>query len=115
MWGMSGRRGHQRLTIGGPTTGAVRVLRDVVIERIEHQELVVVSQTPAVIGEELSLELFSASGCIALKVRVLDGRPVVIAGSMRHRLRVVVMTVGAQVTQSNREPLADSPTPPDIA
>jgi hypothetical protein len=34
---------------------------------------------------------------------------------MRHRLRVLMMTVGAQVTRSNREPVADAPTTPDIA
>jgi hypothetical protein len=107
---MSGRRGHQRLTIGNHTSGTVRVLRDVVIERMAHHELVAISQTPAVIGEEMFLELFSGRGCIALKVRVLDSRPAVIAGSMRHRLRVVVVTVGALPTQTNREPLADSPT-----
>jgi hypothetical protein len=110
---MSGRRGHQRLTIGGPATGAVRILRDVAIERMNHEELAVISQTPVVIGEEMSLELFSGSGCIALKVRVLDSRPVVIAGSVRHRLRVAVTTVGQ--LQSNRESLADSPTKPGIA
>jgi hypothetical protein len=112
---MSGRRGHHRLTIGSPTSGAVRVRRDVVIERMEGQELVAVSQTPAVVGEEMFLELFSGSDRIALKVRVLDSRPAVIAGSMRHRLRVVVMTVGALATQTNREPLADSPTTPENA
>ena len=89
--------------------------RDVVIERMDHEELVVISQGPAVIGEEMSLELFSPSGCIALKVRVLDSRPVVIAGSMQHRLRVVVMKQGAQETQSNRGSLADTPTRPEIA
>lgn len=93
----------------------MRVLRDVVIERMEHQELVAISQTSAAIGEEMFLELFSGSGCVALKVRVLDSRPAVIAGSMRHRLRVVVTTVGAPATQCNREPLADSPPTPEIA
>jgi hypothetical protein len=112
---MSGRRGHQRSTIGSPASGAVRVLRDVVIERMDHEELVVISQGPAVIGEEMSLQLFSPSGCIALTVRVLDSRPVVIAGSMQHRLRVVVMKQGAQETQSNRGSLADTPTRPEIA
>ena len=112
---MSGRRGHQRLTIGSPTSGAVRVLRDVVIERVEREELVAVSQTPAVIGEEMFLELFSGNGCIALQVRVLDSRPVLIGGSMRHRLRVVVLTVGDLAAQSNRELLADSPTTPEVA
>lgn len=112
---MSGRRGHRRLTISSPAGGAVRVLRDVVIDRMDHQELVVISQTPAVVGEGLSLELFSGRGCVELKVRVLDSRPVVIAGSMRHRLRVVVMTVGPRETRSNRESLAGSPTKPEIA
>jgi hypothetical protein len=112
---MSGRRGHQRLAIGSPATGAVRVLREVVIERMNDEELLVISQTPVVIGEEMSLELFSGSGCMALKVRVLDSRPVVIAGSVRHRLRVMVTTVAAQQAQSNRESLTDSPTNPEIA
>ena len=112
---MSGRRGHQRLTIGSPASGAVRVLRDVAIGRMDHEELVVISQTPAVIGEEMSLELISGSDYIALKVRVLGSRPVAIAGSMRHRLRVVVMTVGPQETRSNRESRAESPATPDIA
>ena len=111
---MSGRRGHQRLTIDSPASGAVRVLRDVAIGRMDQEELVVISQTPAVIGEEMSLDLFSGSGCIALKVRVLGSRPVAIAGSMRHRVRMVVMTVGPQETQSNRGSLADSPVKPDI-
>ena len=92
---MSGRRGHQRLAIGSPAGGGLRVLRDVVIELVNHQELVLISQTPAVAGEEMSLELFSGSGCVALKVAVLDSQPIVIAGSMRHRLRVAVKTVGA--------------------
>ena len=112
---MSGRRGHQRLTLGSPTTGALRVLRDVVIERMEHQELVVISQAPTVIGEEMSLELFSGRGCIALRVRVLDSRPVVITGSMRHRLRLMVMTVAPQEVRSNRESQGDSPTGPEAS
>ena len=90
-------------------------MRDVVIERMEHQELVVISQAPTVIGEEMSLELVSGKGCIALRVRVLDSRPVVIAGSVRHRLRVMVMTVVAQEARSNRESLGDSPTRPESA
>lgn len=93
----------------------VRIRRDVVIERMEGQELVAVSLTSAVVGEELSLELCSGSRCIELKVRVLDSRPVVIAGSLRHRLRLVVLTVAAPAGQSNCEPLADSPTTPEVA
>jgi hypothetical protein len=81
------------LTIGNHTRGALQVRRDVVIEQMEHRELVAISQTPAVIGEDMVLELFSGTGCIALKVRVLGSQPVAVAGSLRHRLRVRVMTV----------------------
>jgi hypothetical protein len=88
-------------------------MRDVVVERMDHEELVVISQAPAVTGEGLSLELFSESGWVALKVTVLDSRPQVIDGSMRHRLRVVVTTVGED-TISNGQSLADSPTTLDI-
>jgi len=112
---MSGRRGHQRLTISGSTSGAVRVLRDVVIERMQRQELVTISQTPAAIGEEMFLELFSGNGSVALKVTVLDSRPVVITGSIRHRLRLLMVTAGVLATPSDRGPLAELPTTPDNA
>jgi hypothetical protein len=112
---MSGRRGHRRLAIGGQTSGAVRVLRDAVIERVEHQELVALSQTPAAVGDEMFMELFSGHGCLALQVRVLDSCPVVIAGSVRHRLRVRVTRASALETESKRNPLADSSTTPEVA
>ena len=112
---MSGRRGHQRLTIGNRAEGAVRVVRDVMIERMDHEELVVISPTAAVSGEEMSLELFSANGRITRTVIVRDSRPAVINGSMRHRLRVVVMAAKANQTQSDGEPLADPPATPEIA
>jgi hypothetical protein len=85
----------------------------VAIERMERQELVAISQAPAVVGEEMFLELFSGSGCIALKVKVLDSRPVVIAGSVRHRVWVAVMTVDP-LTASNGDVLAASPAAPEI-
>ena len=86
-----------------------------VIERMQHHELVIISQTPAAIGEEMFLELFSGNGCVAVTVRVLDSRPVVIAGSMRHRLRLLMVTAGVPATPSDRGPLAESPTTPDNA
>jgi hypothetical protein len=112
---MSGRRGHQRLAIGSPAGGGLRVRRDVVIELVNHEELVLISQTPAVAGEEMCLELFSGSGCVALNVAVLESHPIVIAGSMRHRLLVAVKTVGAEDTRSTRAAFASSSTTPDIA
>ena len=102
------------MAFGSHTSGAVRVVRDAVIERVDHQELVALTQTPAAIGDEMFLELFSGHGCLALQVRVLDSCPVVIAGSVRHRLRVAVTRAGAPETESNRK-LADSSTTPEVA
>ena len=112
---MSGRRRHQRLAIGSQTNGAVRVLRDAVIERVDHQELVALSQAPAAVGDEMFMELFSGHGCLALQVRVLDSCPVVIGGSVRHRLRVRVTRAGALETEPKGRPLADSSTTPEVA
>jgi hypothetical protein len=61
------------------------------------------------------MELFSGHGCLALQVRVLDSCPVVIAGSVRHRLRVRVTRASALETESKRNPLADSSTTPEVA
>lgn len=93
----------------------MRVLRDAVIERVDDHELVVLSQTPALIADEMFLELLSGHGRLALQVRVLESRPVVIAGSVRHRLRVAVTSAGALETDSNRKLPADSPTTPEVA
>ena len=112
---MSGRRRHQRLGIGSQTNGAVRVLRDAVIEQVDRQELVALSHAPAAVGDEMFMELFSGHGCLALQVRVLDSCPVVIAGSVRHRLRVTVTRAGALETEPGRRPLADSSTTPEVA
>ena len=93
----------------------MRVLRDAVIERVDHQELVALSQTPAAIGDEMFMELFSGHGSLALQVRVLGSCPVVIAGSVRHRLRVAVTSAGALEPASNRKLPADSPKAPEVA
>ena len=93
----------------------MRVLRDAVIERVDHQELVALSQTPAAIGDEMFMELFSVHGCLALQVRVVDSCPVVIAGSVRHRVRVAVTKAGALETEPKSRPLGDSSTTPEVA
>lgn len=104
---MSGRRGHQRFAIASPAAGAIRVLRDVVIDRMDRDDVVAISQTPGIIGEEMSLDLISSSGCVALRVKVLESRPVVVAGSLRHQLRLVVTTVGSAAQPATAESRSD--------
>ena len=42
---MSGRRSHPRFTVATPWDGAMRVLRDVVVDRVERDELLAISHT----------------------------------------------------------------------
>ena len=69
----------------------MRVLRDVVIQRTNRDELQAVSHVPGVAGEEMTLDLMGAGATLGLKVKVVDSRPVMIEGSVRHRIRLTVL------------------------
>jgi hypothetical protein len=82
---MSGRRSHQRFTISSATEGTLRVLRDVLVERTLGDDFVAIGRHAGVIGETLRMEAAEAPEG-ALLVRVIESRPVVTDGTMRHRL-----------------------------
>ena len=88
---MTGRRSHPRFAVATPWDGAMRVLRDVVVDRVNREELLAISQAPAVAGEEMSLDLVGAGVTIELRVRVLESRPVIVDGAVRHRIRLTVL------------------------
>lgn len=85
---MSGRRSHPRFAVATPWDGAMRVLRDVVVDRVERDELLAISHTPAVMGEIMTLDLAGAAGALELKVRVIESRPVIVEGAVKHRIRL---------------------------
>jgi hypothetical protein len=88
---MSGRRSHPRFMVATPWDGAMRVLRDVVIHRTDREELQAVSHVPAVAGEVMTLDLMGAGTTLGLRVKVVDSRPVMVEGSVRHRIRLAVL------------------------
>lgn len=85
---MSSRRSHPRYVVASPWDGAMRVLRDVVIQHADEGELLAVSHVPAVAGEEMTLDLMTGGTTIELRVRVIESRPVMVDGSVRHRIRL---------------------------
>ena len=99
---MSGRRSHPRFAVASPWSGAIRVLRDVVVDRTEPHELLAVSHVAAVVGEELSLDLIGGGQNIAIKVTVIESRPVIIDGAVRHRVRLALPSgpIEAAVTEN---------------
>jgi hypothetical protein len=85
---MSGRRSHNRFVVANPWDGAVRVLRDVVVDRTDRNELLAVSQVPGVTGEEMTLDLMGGGVVLALLVKVIESRPIIVDGAVRHRIRL---------------------------
>ena len=91
---MAGRRSHDRFAVANPWEGAMRVLRDVAVDRTSRNELMAVCQVPGVLGETMTLDLMGGGLTLGLKVTVLESRPVVIDGAVRHRLRLEMIPLG---------------------
>jgi hypothetical protein len=83
-----GRRSYARFTLEPSSAGVLSVLRDVVVQEIGGDEVLVVGREPAAVGDVLTLELTDTSLDSRVNVRVVECRPVVIDGATRHRLRL---------------------------
>jgi hypothetical protein len=66
----------------------MRVLSSVTIRRGADDEYVAISGDPAAIGDLLTLERVVDGVMVAATVRVVESRPAVVRGSIRHRLRL---------------------------
>ena len=71
----------------------MRVSKDVSLHQAAGEGLAVFSTTPGVVDEELTLELVSGDETAVLRVKVVDSRPVIVDGAVRHRLKL--LTLGA--------------------
>ena len=85
---MFGRRSYARFSIEPSGHGVLRVLRDVIVQEIGSDELMVIGREAAAVGELLTLELPAVDDGTALSVRVVESRPLVLDGALRHRLRL---------------------------
>ena len=70
----------------------MRVLRDVILHRSGPEELLALSQTPGLIGEEMTLDVIGGGSSIGLRVKVVDSRPLMVDGAVRHRIRLELLT-----------------------
>ncbi|HXW05325.1 MAG TPA: hypothetical protein VD833_08840 [Vicinamibacterales bacterium] len=76
-----------------PKSGQIRISRDVAVQVDERtSELAVLSDTPGVVGEELTLALVSNASDMDLRVRVIDSRPQIVSGVLRHRVRLQLLS-----------------------
>lgn len=88
---MSGRRRHERFAPAQPWDGAMQVLRDVIVQRDGDAGLVAIGQVPGVVGEQLTLDLAGGGHIVTCRVQVEESRPVILDGSVRHRIRLEIL------------------------
>ncbi len=85
---MSAWRRHGRFQIA-ETHGLLRVLRDVEIRRMKNGDIVATGTEPAFVGEELTIHTIGEKAG-DLRARVVDCRPVLVDGFVRHRIRLTL-------------------------
>lgn len=81
----------------------MRVLRDVVINRTDGNEVHAVSQVPAVVGEEMTLDVMGAGDVMALKVRVVESKPLIVQGVVRHQVKLAMVTRDDEAAAGERQ------------
>jgi len=84
--------------------GILRVLREVMVRRGLGGEFIAISDAPATIGEELTLERIVNGALVTVPVCVIDSRPAVVRGALRHRLRLRQSDDVAQDAREMRRP-----------
>ena len=84
---MSGRRSHARFEVLPSLEGVLRVMRDIVVQSATHEQMVVISRHPSVLGELVSVQLPHDEGT-DVAARVLESHPIVMDGSVRYQLRL---------------------------
>jgi hypothetical protein len=84
-------RRDPRFLVPRPWEGKLRIPGDVVVEQhdVDRKELWVVSSEPVSREERLTLDLTPAGQ--SLTVRVVESRPVMMDGVVRHRLRLAIV------------------------
>lgn len=111
---MAGRRSHPRYGMATPCEGAIRVLREVVVDMRGTDELVAVSHSPGVVDDEMFLHLIGEGQNVQVKVRVIDSQPVIVGDAVRYRLRLVLASPG-DASDTYVPPAASAASEPEIS
>ena len=99
---MSGRRSHVRCAVLQSPEGVLRVMRDVVVQqRAGDRDVIAISREPGVLGEAVVVEVPADETSGGLQARVVESQPVVVNGTVRHRLRLEA--IGAASSYSDAE------------
>jgi hypothetical protein len=90
-----GRRSHARFNLDPGSFGMLRVLRDVIVRHVGDDELVAVGREAATVGDILTVQIAEPEASPNVNVRVVESRPIVVDGAVRHQLRLQRIGRGA--------------------
>jgi hypothetical protein len=88
---MTDRRRHARFSVYAGWEGRLRTLEEVVVETQALDDIWVISRTPAMPDERFTLHLTGSGSPVLLVVRVAESRPILVEGSIRNRVHLVVV------------------------
>ncbi len=97
---MSGRRSHQRFEVSPSSFGTLRVTKDIVVQRVEQDELTVISREPGVRDERMFVQFPDADPDAGMSVTVVESRPIIVQGAVRHLLRLRVIGMPGQALET---------------
>jgi hypothetical protein len=81
---MLGRRSYARVMIADGAEGVIRLARDIGLHERYDGDWTAISREPGVLGEIVLVDLVDDGVTVA--ARVVESRPVVTDGAVRHRL-----------------------------
>ncbi len=96
---MTDRRRNQRFLLRAPLEGRLRLTREVLVERYDPEELVVLSPVPAAQNDVLQMNDVLLRPPLAVNVKVRESAPVMVNGTMQHRLSLRASSNGIHAAQ----------------
>lgn len=100
---MLGRRSYARITIGEGAEGVLCLATDIGVVEETAGQWIATSREAGVLGESVLVALLDEG--ITLQARVVESKPVVTDGAVRHRLclrRIDADAFGADATRQER-------------
>jgi hypothetical protein len=85
---MSGRRSHARFAVIPAAEARFRLLRDIVVQGIERGNITAISREPGIVGETVTVEMPRHRATELLAIQVVDSRPFLTEGNLRHQLKL---------------------------
>ena len=63
-------------------------MRDVLVQSVGRDEVVAISREPGILGEAVTLDVSAEQPGSGVQARVVESQPIVVNGTVRHRLRL---------------------------